>query len=161
MFIFSFSSFFFEDLKFFLKKILTRTRSRSPLLSSPLLSFRFSLSLSFSLSRYRAQDVRNNLCYAKDGTIVYTAAALGVCFNPEISKEQRFMSGHTDDVLSMAVWDNPNKVGSIVATGERGAAPRIIIWSTDDVKILNTLRATHQRGVCQLAFSNDGVRNIF
>ena len=65
------------------------------------------------------------------------------------------------DVLSMAVWDNPNKVGSIVATGERGAAPRIIIWSTDDVKILNTLRATHQRGVCQLAFSNDGVRNIF
>ena len=130
----------------------------SLLLSSPLLS---SPSPPFSLSRYRAQDVRNNLCYAKDGTIVYTAAALGVCFNPEISKEQRFMSGHSDDVLSMAVWDNPNKVGSIVATGERGVAPRIIIWSTDDVKILNTLRATHQRGVCQLAFSPDGVRNIF
>ena len=88
--------------------------------------------------------------------MTYIAAALGVCVSPDISREQRYMSAHNDDILSIAMYDMPKKETSIVATGEIGVAPRIILWYADSMETITTLRATHQRGVCQLAFSPDG-----
>jgi WD40 repeat protein len=106
---------------------------------------------------YRAQDVRNNLLYTNSGSVVYIAAGLGVCTDlQKDSRQQRFMSGHNDDILSIAIYNYENKNKTIVATGEIGSAPRIIIWKAEDMKIVTTLRATHQRGVTQLAFSPDG-----
>ena len=108
---------------------------------------------------YRAQDVRNTLFYALGGTVVYIAAALGICVNPQsdiAARQQRYMSGHNDDILSIDVHTSTKQNRSIVATGEIGAAPKIIIWQAEDMKMITSLRGTHTRGVAQLAFSPDG-----
>ena len=109
-------------------------------------------------STHSAQTARNNVLYTKTGTIVYFAAALGVCIDPSLSNQQRYMSEHTDDLLSIALWDNPNpkRQGSIVATGEIGKTPKIIVWMSDTMRTLTTLQGAHTRGVVQLGFSPDG-----
>ena len=106
---------------------------------------------------FRGQDCRNNVTYAADGTIVYTAAALAICVDPKNMK-QRFMSGHTDDIISLAMTAvTRGKLSfSICATGEIGRSPKIIVWESKTMQRLQTLRGSHIRGVTQLAFSPDG-----
>jgi small GTP-binding protein len=106
---------------------------------------------------FRGQDCRNNVSYAKDGTIVYTAAAVAICMDPKTMR-QRFMSGHTDDIISLTMTHVTKKRGSfsICATGEVGRSPKIIVWESNSMRQLQTIRGAHQRGVTQLAFSPDG-----
>jgi WD40 repeat protein len=107
---------------------------------------------------FRGQDARNNLHYAKDGSIVYIAAALAIVVDPKTGK-QRYMSGHTDDIISIALTHTGAKKRgsySIVATGEVGRTPKIIVWESGRMNVVNTLRGAHQRGVVQLSFSPDG-----
>ena len=105
---------------------------------------------------FSGQTTRNNVLFARDGTIMYTAAALGVCV--DASGTQRFMSSHNDDVLSIALsrGTNDGAVGDVVATGEIGRTPKIIVWRTDTMETLSILTGAHTRGVCQLAFSKNG-----
>ena len=107
---------------------------------------------------FRGQDSRNNLYYAKDGSVVYIAAALAIAVDPKTGR-QRYMSGHTDDIISIALSNQVKKRGafSIFATGEVGRRPKILVWESHTMRVLNTLKGAHQRGVAQLAFSPDGL----
>ena len=87
------------------------------------------------------------------------------------TKQQRFMSAHTDDILSIASFDvvRKKKAGrgksrgggglpsyTRVATGELGHVPKIIVWEATRMRVLATITNAHERGVTQLAFSPDG-----
>ena len=103
---------------------------------------------------FRGDDLRNNLYYAKDGTIVYVAAALGICVDPN-TQRQRYMGAHTDDIISIALLDSTKKKWSFVATGEIGRKPKIIIWKSSTMKVVRVIKGAHSRGVVRLAFSDD------
>jgi WD40 repeat protein len=123
---------------------------------------------------------------------------LGICIDPiddslakhqQKQQQQRYMSGHTDDVLSITIWNPPSKKkrgggkgrqagqgenesrsggsgsgnghetvrrNSIVATGEIGKTPKIIIWDPETMEIINIIKGAHTRGVVQLGFSPNG-----
>lgn len=51
---------------------------------------------------YRGGDMRNSVRYLVDGSLVYTAARVGVVYNPATHK-QRFMMEHSDDIVSLAL----------------------------------------------------------
>jgi microtubule-associated protein-like 6 len=99
---------------------------------------------------YRGSDSRNNLRYTAKGEVCYPAAALGIVYDPKASNErQRFFDVHTDDVLSLAMHPQ----GKVVATGEIGRTPKIVVWDTDTLETLAVLKGFHKRGVPLLAFS--------
>ena len=100
---------------------------------------------------YRGNDCRNNLCYTAKGEVCYPAAALGIVYKPQIagSERQKFFDMHTDDVLSLTMHPQ----GKVVATGEIGRMPKIIVWDTDTLETLTVLKGFHKRGVPLLAFS--------
>ena len=100
---------------------------------------------------YRGNDCRNNLRYTAKGEVCYPAAALGIVYSPKESgaSRQRFFDMHTDDVLSLAMHPQ----GKVVATGEIGRTPKIIVWDTDTMESLAILKGFHKRGVTLLAFS--------
>ena len=106
---------------------------------------------------YRAKDCRNNLFLDmnKDqgSVLMYNAAALGVCLEVE-SNTQSFLKGHKDDVISIAYHQ---KTG-LVATGELGPKPRIMIHDSQDYSTICQLRQGVTKGVSILKFSPSGRR---
>ncbi len=76
---------------------------------------------------YRSDDARNNVRYNYEGDIVYPAAGVGIAYSPS-THTQRFNLDHTDDVICLAMHPG----GDFVATGEMGAAPKIVIWKSTD-----------------------------
>ena len=83
---------------------------------------------------------------------------MAIAVDPKSGK-QRYMSAHTDDIISIAMSHvHAKKRGaySIVATGEVGRSPKIIVWESHSMCVINTMKGAHQRGVTQLAFSPDG-----
>lgn len=100
---------------------------------------------------YRCHDVRNNLRYTDSDHFVYHTAALGIAMDPS-KNTQRFHFGHKDDIMSFALHPN----GNIVATGEIGPKPLISIWSLENMEELASFNAPLQKGIAQLAFTNDG-----
>jgi microtubule-associated protein-like 6 len=67
-----------------------------------------------------------------------------------------FNLDHTDDVISLAI----HPAGELVATGEMGAVPSIVVWnSTDRVGFMDAvvvIKGFHRRAILHLAFSPDG-----
>ena len=53
-----------------------------------------------------------------------------------------------------AIALHPN--GRIVATGERGRVPKILVWDVATCQTLCTIRGFHERGISQLSFSTSG-----
>ncbi|CAF0889090.1 unnamed protein product [Brachionus calyciflorus] len=105
---------------------------------------------------YRGFDCRDNLFYINDGTcIVYHAAAAGIVY--DIAKnEQSFYLQHTDDIISLAVNENP-KFKNIVATGQIGKSPTIHIWNALTKETQSILSgSTNSQGICSLDFSSNG-----
>ncbi|OQS03517.1 microtubule-associated protein, partial [Thraustotheca clavata] len=102
---------------------------------------------------YSAQNAyaRNNLRYLQSGEICYPAASVGVVMN---TKEftQRHNIAHTDDILSFTL--HPSK--TIIATGETGKTPKLIIWDASSIQVISTQRGYHSRGIVQLGFSCTG-----
>ena len=103
---------------------------------------------------YNAQGVRGTLKYLPNGEIAYTAANLGVVLNKEGGGIQRFFTDHTDKAISMAIHPS----GTLIATGQLGKHPKIIIWNAETMESVQTLQGFHQRGVPYLHFSKDGTR---
>ena len=106
---------------------------------------------------YRTKDCRNNLFLnmnKDDGSVLmYNAAALGVCLEIE-SNTQSFLKGHKDDVISIAYHP---KTG-LIATGELGPKPRIIIHDSRNYNTICQLRQGVTKGVSILKFSPSGKR---
>ena len=56
---------------------------------------------------------------------------------------------HTDDIISLAIHPN----GKLVATGEIGRKPKIIVWDLETKDVKAVLDGCLQRGVSLLAFN--------
>ena len=66
---------------------------------------------------FNGQSKRNNLIYTGEGLdYVFTSASLGIVVDPsqEIGK-QRYMSGHTDDIISIATFQIKKNVPVLVS----------------------------------------------
>ena len=105
---------------------------------------------------YNAQGVRSTLQYLPNGEIAYTAANLGVILNKEGGGIQRFFTDHTDRVISLALHPS----GNLIATGQLGKSPRIVVWNVETMESVQTLRGFHKRGVPYLSFFRDGGRLV-
>ena len=131
---------------------------------------------------YSSQDATNNLFFAHSGEVVFFAAAVNVVMDVT-SETQRFhryffhiikwlqisytdfnfsltlfnYRDHTDDILCSALHPN-NK---IVATGEIGKKPKIIIWDVDTMSTISVFQGFHTRGICQLVFDPSGTKLVW
>ena len=108
---------------------------------------------------YRGFDCRNNIAYldAEGSQFFFHAAGLGVA--QDVTKHaQAFFGEHSDDVISMAVYQAPGSKKALIATGEVGKTPAIHIYEWDGAQFrsLASVRGFHVKGVCQLAFARDG-----
>lgn len=105
---------------------------------------------------YRGFDCRNNIHYVGNNSgcrsLVYPAAALGVVTSSS-SRNQRFLKGHTNDIVAMAVIVKPSGEETLVATGQMGIGP-VYVWSLPSMVCKATL-STKQKSVRHLAFSKD------
>ena len=110
---------------------------------------------------YRGHDTRQNAFYNSSGELVYHTAALGVVYNPIYETQKHITDnpesddiaeGNTDDVLCMA--RHPDK--TTFATGEIGRKPKIIVWSSDDMKARAVLQGFHKKAVLAVCFSPCG-----
>eukprot|EP00771_Trimastix_marina_P001226 gnl/Trimastix_PCT/2281.p1 GENE.gnl/Trimastix_PCT/2281~~gnl/Trimastix_PCT/2281.p1 ORF type:complete len:694 (-),score=216.07 gnl/Trimastix_PCT/2281:691-2772(-) len=108
------------------------------------------LELSF-VHGYRGKDCRVNAHFLASGEVVYHIAALGIVVSPA-GRAQRYYRGHNDDILCLAVHPD----GTLVATGEIGRDPPILVWDTLSMQTEMEFRGQHSHGVAALAFSPDG-----
>ena len=67
---------------------------------------------------------------------------------------QRYNWSHSSEISSMAMHPD----GRIVATGELGESPRIVVWDTHKMTTIQILEGYHSKSVTQLAFSRDGTK---
>jgi len=108
---------------------------------------------------YRGYDCRGNVSFTATDDIVYHIAAVGVVMERE-TKEQRFYTKHTDDILCLA----GRPVGEEIATGQITASgdSAIHVWNSQSMETLSILstKGTHKRGVCALDFSPDGKKLV-
>eukprot|EP00794_Sanderia_malayensis_P020047 gene20047-22014_t len=103
---------------------------------------------------YRGFDSRNNLHYLSDGGIVYHAAGAGIVLNAS-KKSQSFYLEHTDDIICLAVNQNP-KYKNVVATGQIGNIPTVHVWNGSTMETLSIIEGFHAKGVCAVNFSSSG-----
>jgi microtubule-associated protein-like 6 len=54
---------------------------------------------------YRSEDVRNNVKWAKNGSVLYHTAALGILLDYD-KNIQTFFNQHTHDIISLAIHPN-------------------------------------------------------
>jgi microtubule-associated protein-like 6 len=101
----------------------------------------------------RAGDVRGCCQYTVDGDIVYPAAGVAVVYN-KAKHRQRFFMDHRQEVISMSVHPS----GDIVATGEVGVDPAIMVWDVRKVTQKVRLKSVCQGAVVLLSFNPDGKR---
>lgn len=78
---------------------------------------------------------KNNVCYTKSGDIVYHSGKHAVAYTFS-SHTQRHFGGHTEQITCLT--RHPD--GELVATGEVGARPRILIWSAQTLLVQQALR---------------------
>ncbi len=105
---------------------------------------------------YRGFDCRDNLFYLADNeSIVYPAAGAGVVHHIR-QGTQKFYTKHTDDIISMAVYNGGKNV-NIVASGQIGENPTIHVWDAQSRRTLSVLSGKHKRG--DLFFLNEIIEN--
>ena len=101
---------------------------------------------------YRAHDCRNNVRYSAAGSVVYTAAAVGIVYSKSAGKQKFFLGAHSDDIISLAAHPS----GQLFATGETGRQPSIIVWSSQDVHTVARMDCSHKLGIPLLSFNSRG-----
>lgn len=116
---------------------------------------------------FRGQDFAshgNALYISSVGEAVYFAAGTGIVMDVP-SREQRFLSGHNDDITVMSM----NKRRDLVVTGQMGSRSCLYIWSVNTCQLLNKVgfgRTTkpngvvrrqpyYERWVCAACFTHD------
>jgi len=102
---------------------------------------------------YRAEDCKNNVRYSSSGEICYHAAQINIIYN-SIDHKQRYNLDHTDDIVSFAMHPE----GNLIATGEAGERPKIVVWDVETMKAVCTIQGFHTQAVTQLSFNSTGSR---
>lgn len=106
---------------------------------------------------FRAGDVKNGVKYTHTGEVLFFAGSSNVVLDVR-NMTQTFHRDHRDEVMSSAV--HPTR--TLVATGEQGKVPTILIWDYEAAPeggacpTAVTLQGQHRRGVSHLSFSPDG-----
>ena len=100
---------------------------------------------------FNSQNMRNNVRYNAAGHIVYPAAGITVSYD-KVEKLQHFNLDHTDTITCIAM----HPTGKLVATGEAGRVPKIVVWRAEDQVAVSTMRGFHQAGIAFLSFSGNG-----
>ena len=100
---------------------------------------------------YRCEDVRNNIKYTRTGKAVYHTGAIGVVLDISETKQKHFFE-HTNTISCIAM--HPGLV--YVATGDIGLNPLICVWDSSTMECLVRISGVLKKGVCYIAFSNDG-----
>ncbi|XP_021339657.1 echinoderm microtubule-associated protein-like 6, partial [Mizuhopecten yessoensis] len=104
---------------------------------------------------YRGFDSRNNLHYINDGAdIIFHTAGAGIVQNLS-SGHQSFYLEHTDDIICLAVNQNP-KFKNVMASGQIGTVPTIHVWDASTKETKSILSGGHSKGVCAVDFSCSG-----
>ena len=95
-----------------------------------------------------------NLHFLASGEACFPCSAVVVCHDAK-RNAQRFFVGHDDDVCALAIHPG----GSIVASGQVGKDPEVYVWDSAQTPPapLQLLTGVHERAVCCLGFSPDGV----
>lgn len=104
--------------------------------------------------------VNNSL---KDDLLVYSSAALGVVHDLK-TNTQVFFDEHTDDVTCLALCPQMYQGNFLVATGQMGKAPLLLLWTfkpASNGSIGTSFLAAYGKGFFQrmvvcTAFSFDG-----
>lgn len=104
-------------------------------------------------------SLRNNVRYIPSSLneITFPAAATSIVLDIS-SNKQRHHVAHTDDIISYCV----HPVSPLVASGEIGKLPKIIIWDAITMQSICILKGYHEKGVLQLAFvsPNSTLNNV-
>ena len=100
---------------------------------------------------YRSEDCKNNVRYSSTGDICYHAARVGIVYSA-VEHTQRYNLDHTEDIVSFAM----HPAGNLIATGEAGSRPKIIVWDAQTQQTVAVLTGFHTGAVTQLAFSASG-----
>ncbi|CAM9463991.1 unnamed protein product, partial [Phaeothamnion confervicola] len=100
---------------------------------------------------YGGERARNNVRYAADGSVIYFAGRLGVSYEVATHR-QSFNFDHADDVTCLAMHPE----GEVVATGEVGTVPKIVVWNAVTTATIAILSGIHRGAVAHLAFSLGG-----
>ncbi|KAJ4460444.1 putative microtubule-associated protein [Paratrimastix pyriformis] len=104
---------------------------------------------------YRGADCHHNAFALPDGSVAYHIAAVGIVMDPR-TRQQRFFRAHTDDILCLAA----NPAGTMIATGQSGKNPPIMLWDPATCQLVRTLAEGDVKGVNVVAFSDDGSRLV-
>lgn len=100
---------------------------------------------------YRGWDCRNNLGFGDSiYNTIYHIAGVGVMYNSH-THTQVHNTEHDDDILCLAIHPH----GHIVATGEIGKKPKIVLWDASTGTTIRIIKY-HTKGVSHLTFSSGG-----
>ncbi|KAJ8604819.1 hypothetical protein CTAYLR_001017 [Chrysophaeum taylorii] len=99
-----------------------------------------------------ASDQHSNVRYTSTtGEIVYPAACAGLVYDKTTASQRRNLE-HTDEITALATCDD------IVATVQRGAPPKLLVWNAVTMRVLAALRlADNSRAASVVAFSPCGI----
>jgi len=105
---------------------------------------------------YNGHSCSQSLHYSAAGHIIYPAGAL--CVIQNVSKhEQKYFNAHSDLVTCLKVF-HTEEGATIVASGEVGVRPSVLVWDCDSRTVLSVLQGFHRNGIAQLDFSPDRTR---
>ena len=134
---------------------LPASRKYSKSAPDTLLHDDFDMHWVFSLSS--ANCAANGLLYVnEDGSIVYPAAALAICYDPSMHTQKYLNGKHADDITTFAILEESEGSGeAILATGDCQSPPTVFVWSAPSMDLVfGPLRGHRQ--LLGLAFSPDG-----
>ena len=100
---------------------------------------------------YRSYDTRDNVRYNSQGEIVYHTAACGIVLNKN-KNTMRVNTSHNDDIVCLDV----NASKGLVATGELGRWPSLIIWDANSLETKAVFAKKLERNINNVAISKSG-----
>jgi len=100
---------------------------------------------------YQAEKCRNNIRYNFQGNCVYNIGKYMVVYSFN-GHSQLVFAGHHEEITCMSMHPE----GQLVASGEAGPRPRVIIWHTVTREVHFQDRDFHRDGIACIAFSCDG-----
>ena len=100
---------------------------------------------------YNSHSTRNAVYYSAKGLILYPAGAVCVIQNVAQNSQDHF-TGHSDLVTCLKCYHTPEGQ-TIVASGESGTRPAVLVWDADTRTVLSALQGFHRNGIVQIDFS--------
>lgn len=100
---------------------------------------------------YRSYDTRDNIRYNSQGQIVYHTAGCGIVLNKN-KNTMRVNTSHNDDIICLDV----NTSKGLVATGELGRWPSLIIWDANNLETKTVFAKKLERNINNVTISKSG-----